>query len=103
MIRLTKTKLTIMLTFDIFKLYPDGEIFDEGVLPNSPDGLFMTESSGRLKWIAKKGCGNDWAIYCHRPDKSSDWIAQHGDKVRYEDNIRRCVSCEDSVFNLYRH
>lgn len=86
-----------------FDLLPIGEVFATGVLPNSPEGLYMTGDGGNLRWVAKKGYGYDWAIYCHWENHSIDWIRQHGDKIHTELYIKRCVPCDDEVFNLYRH
>ena len=90
------------LTKENFDKTSKGEVFAFGVLPNSPEGLFMTNDGGELRWIAKKGYGNDWAIYCHWSYKSIDWIEKHGDKVCIEKYIKRCVPCTDEVFSLYR-
>ena len=92
------------MTLQEFDTLPSGEVFATGVLPNSPEGLFMTDSNpGRmLRWVAKKGYGHDWAVYCHWDDKSVEWVTQSGDKVGNERHIRKCVPCEDEVFKLYR-
>lgn len=92
-----------MITKEDFDKIPNGIIFSTGVLPNSPEGLFMTNNGGELRWIAKKGYGNDWTIYCHWSSKSIDWIEQSGDKVTAEYHIKKCVSCDDEVFKLYRY
>jgi len=91
------------LTEEQFKALPRGEIFATGVLPNSPKGLFMTRGGGTLRWVAKKGDIDDWAIYCHWDEHDEDWIRQHGDKVTNKEHIRRCVPCTDEVLKLYRH
>lgn len=62
----------------------------------------MTNDGGELRWVAKKGYGYDWAIYCHWSYNNVDYVRDHGDKVMRELYIRRCVPCEDKVFNLYR-
>ncbi len=90
------------LTTEQFDAIPDGKIFAQGILPNSPEGLFMTQSGGELLWIAKKGYGFDWTIYCHWSHNSIEWIELHGDKVTSKDHILKCVPCEKDVFNLYR-
>ena len=92
-----------ILTEAKFKKIPRGEIFATGVLPNSPEGLFMTTSGGELRWIAKKGHGYDWAIYCHWAYWTEFEIASNGDKVTNEHHIKRCVPCDDVVFKLYRY
>jgi hypothetical protein len=92
-----------MITLKEFKELPFGEVFSTGILPNSPEGIFMTNTGGNLRWVAKKGEINDWVVYCHWEDKTVEWIAQHGDKVQNTENIKRCVQCEDDVLKLYRH
>jgi hypothetical protein len=94
-----------MLTKEQFEKIPDGEAFATGVLPNSPEGIFMTNSNpGQdLRWVAKKSYGHNWVIYCHWAIYSEDYVKQHGDKVHSEDNIKKCVPCDDDVLSLYRH
>ena len=92
------------LTLEKFNLIEAGDIIDIGLLPNSPNGLFMTDrDQGRLLcWVAKKGYGDDWAIYCQWTDKSIDHILNNGDKVTGEMNIKTCLPCDDEVYNKYR-
>jgi len=91
-----------ILTKEIFDQLPKGEVFASGVLPNSAEGLFMTNNGGELRWVAKNGYANDWSIYCHWSDKSVQWVKENGDKVFDEKNIKKCVPCDDEVFKLYR-
>ena len=92
------------LTKEQFDLIPRGEVFATGILPNSPSGLFMTNNFyGNLRWVAKKGYGYDWAIYCHWEEHDKEWVTAHGDKVTGEEHIKRCVPCEEEVFSLYRY
>jgi hypothetical protein len=83
-----------------------GEIFAKGELPNSPEGIYMTDGNlGRtLRWLAVKGHGyDDWAIYCGWADTSWGEIRSNGDKVAGKDNIQKCVPCDDDVFKRYRY
>jgi len=94
-----------MLTLEELVAFPKGEVFATGVLPNSPEELYMVDSdlSRNLRWIAKKGFGyDDWSLYCHWDDKDVEWIKKHGDKVTDRQNIQRCVPCEDDVMRHYR-
>jgi hypothetical protein len=91
-----------MIDLELFKLIPNGEIFATGFLPNSPEGIYMTSNGGLLRWVAIKGYGNDWTIYCHWDYQSIAYIKASGDKVHNEEYIKRCVSCTDEVFKLYR-
>lgn len=92
-----------MLTIEKFNEVPNGAIIAMGISPNSEDGTFMTNSGGELRWVAKKGYGNDWAVYCYWSHASIEYVMQHGDKVTSESNIKKCVPCTDEVFNLYRY
>jgi len=91
------------LTKELFDQFPNGEIFALGVLPNSPEGIFMTASGGMLRWVAVKGYANDWCIYCHWVSSSIDYVKSSGDKVFNETHIRRCVDCSDEIFKRYRY
>jgi hypothetical protein len=98
-----------MLTLELFKQIPNGDVFAMGVLPDSPDGINMSGSGKLLRWIAKKGdSGLDWAIYCHWKTKISwdyemEFIRTSGDKVHDTQNILACVNCDTKVLDLYRH
>ena len=93
-----------ILTMDIkkFNELQAGEIFDYGVLPNSPERIFMKNAGGELKWVATKGYANDWAIYCHWSVHTEDWIKQHGDKLFNKAHIQLCVPCGKEVMDKYR-
>ena len=92
-----------MITITEFNGLEHGRMFDTGILPNSPEGIFMTRDGGYLRWVATKGYGNDWAVYCHWDDNSPHWIKQHGDKLHNKEHINKCVSCDDEMFKLYRY
>lgn len=91
------------LTEEKFKALARGHIFATGVLPNSPEGLFMTNGGGELRWVAEKGYGYDWTIYCHWANWTESEIAANGDKVTQKEHIQRCVPCTDEVLKLYRY
>ena len=91
-----------MLTKKEFDKINPGDIFDTGIQPNSPDGIFMTRDGGNLKWVAVKGYANDWAIYTHWDYNSIDYIKQSGDKLHNQLHIKLCVPCDNEVYKLYR-
>jgi len=91
-----------MLTIEKFLEIPAGEIFAEGVLPNSPEGLFITQGGGLLRWVAIKGYAQDWAVYCHWEHFSKDYVAKSGDKVTSKHHVLRCVPCDEEVWKCYR-
>jgi len=92
-----------MLTIEDFNAIPDGKVFLRGELPDSRLGLHMAGSGQQLRFVAKKGYGNDWAVYCHFSNKDWEYIEQHGDKVSIKYNILRALPCTEEVFKLYRY
>lgn len=91
------------LTIIKFNAIPPGKVFATGVLDNSPEGIFMTNDGGKLRWVAKKGYGYDWAVYCHWDFHSEEYVENHGDKVCSSSNILKCVPCDKEVLELYRY
>jgi hypothetical protein len=96
--------IVFRFTIEDFYLIVPGHIFAHGEAPNSPDGLFMTDTrpGEKLHWLAKKGYNNDWAIYCHWAEKSWDFIEHSGDKVKGIQNIRNVFLCDDEMLSRYR-
>jgi len=90
------------MTLEEFNEIPYGEIFATGIQPNSPEGLFMTRDGGDLRWIAKKGYGNDWTVYCHWSYNDEEWISKHGDKLHNMEDVQLCIPCENEMIKLYR-
>ena len=95
--------MAIKLTLEEFEKIRDGEIFMQGVIPNSASGLFMTNGGGNLRWVAQKGYGHDWTIYCHWDYMDANWIKHNGDKVGTDANIKKCVDADPEVMKFYRH
>jgi hypothetical protein len=93
-----------MLTIEGFNQINAGSIIAKGSIQNSPLGIFMTnERQGNLlKWVAVKGYGNDWTIYCHWDEYSWEYVEQSGDKVSDPKNVQRCLPCTEEVMKLYR-
>ena len=98
--------MTEKMTMKELEAVMPGTIFVKGELPNSPEGIYMTDSNrGRtLRWLAVKGRGyDDWAIYCGWEDMSWEEIRGNGDKITTKEYIQRCVPCDDDVFKRYRY
>ena len=95
-----------MLTIEMLKAMPLGTIFAEGKAKDVEGELFMANTGKELHWIAKRGHGPlDWAIYYHFATddlQAIEHIAQHGDKVCFDKNIRFCVPCDDEALKEYR-
>lgn len=89
------------LTKEIFYKLPNEKIFASGIVENSPTGIFMNSSGGKLKWVAKKET-NDWTLYYSLSDASSEWIGKFGHKVYHDKIIKRYVPCDTDVFDLYK-
>jgi len=93
------------ITEEIFKEIDTGQVFAVGIEPNSPDGIYMTNYNiGKsLLWIAIKGFGDDWTIYCGWLDSNSIYeLKKHGDKVHSHEHIIKCVDCSAEVLEKYR-
>lgn len=76
------------------KLVPLREIFRTG---------FDTINNMEVRWVAKKGGIEDWAIYYGPRDWSEDRIAMEGDKVYSEEDIRRLLQPTAKMLSLYRY
>jgi hypothetical protein len=78
--------------------------FTRGIVPNSPEGVYMTDKriGDPLLWVAKCGRINDWAIYIHWEENGETYVLNHGDKVRYREHIKKLVPCTDEAFKKYR-
>lgn len=94
--------MPIPITDEQFEKVPNGQIFAMGMTTDDPDGLYMTGSGNILKWVAKKGWANDWAIYCHWAHHSWEFILEQGDKVHGRDNIKRVLDISDNLLGRYR-
>ena len=79
-------------------------IIAEGETVNSPEGVYMTDNNeGRaMRWVAKRGLVDDWAIYIHWAEHDTDYIKKYGDKVTIERNIKKLVPCDEEAFKRYR-
>jgi hypothetical protein len=92
-----------MLTVDKLKAMQPSTIFATGEILDNPQGLNMTNSNKRLRWVAVRGGIHDWAIYCHWAEHDQEWIKSQGDKVYNKHNIKRLVECDDEAFKMYRY
>lgn len=91
-----------MMTFEEFQNIPKGEIFrivtTKYHTVERVNGIYP-----ELTFICKKGFGHDdWAIYCHYPERGIEWISENGDKVVGETNIRSIFPCDDEIYRRYR-
>jgi len=93
-----------MLTLEKLKAMQPNEVIDCGIAPNSPEGIFMTDSNigKELLWVAKRGRIHDWTIYCHWKEKGMQYVLDCGDKITSKANIQKLVLCDDEAFKMYR-
>ena len=91
-----------LLTLEDLKNMDPKTIFATGEIIDSPEGINMTNSGKRLRWVAVRGDIHDWTIYCHFADKGLDWIRRQGDKIHSVDNIKKLCPCDDEAFKMYR-
>ncbi len=91
----------------MFDAIPHGEIFATGYvvdprLYSDPD-MKAAGLPTWLRWVAKKGDGNDWALYYGKKNWSIGTICVDGDKSFTPSVIRELVYCTDEVYEKYRH
>lgn len=91
------------MTNEEFLALPRGEVFAQGEIVDSPEGINMTNSGKLLRWVAKCGGALDWCIYTHFAIHSWEYIRCSGDKVMGEENIKKLVPCDDAMFARYRY
>ncbi len=90
------------LTMEILE-NPDnrGKVLAEGTIPNSPEGIYMTNSN-QLRWILKMGGYGDWAVYCHWATHPKEYVMESGDKVTMKSNLIKIIDFDDQVWKKYR-
>ena len=93
-----------LLTLQGLKDMESGEVFAEGIIENSPEGIYMTDSrlGDNLVWYAKRGKIHDWAIYCGWEGTPKEFVLSQGEKVRYLKNVKKLVPCDDEALEMYR-
>ena len=94
-----------MLINEEFIKIPAGIIFARGVFLNKGilNDMIPGAPVGVLKWIAKKGRGDDWCIYYGGILRSVKRISEHGNHLFTEKFIRFFVPCSILVFEKYRY
>lgn len=92
------------MTLEEFNVIEAGSVFAKGETTNSPEGVYMTNSNlgASLRWVAKKGYGNDWCIYIYWNYTSWEFVETNGDKVTNSANIQKLVPCTPEVESKYR-
>ena len=94
-----------ILTLEDFSKIKDGEIFLIGNGINSEKDIHITSfrNNAEITWVAKKGYGNDFAIYCGFKDQSSYLsVSEYGDKLMDLKTVKRLINCDDAVLQRYR-
>lgn len=95
-----------LLTIDDFNAIEAGSVFMHGITHNNTEELYMTNNdiNRELFYVAKKGYGNDFAVYVLWNDKtiSTADVCCYGDKVRDKEAIKKLINCDDEVIKRYR-
>ena len=93
-----------ILTLDKLKAMKPFEIFAHGTVTNNTEGVWMSpnKTGESLRWVAVRGWIEDWAIYCYYSEYSIDWIAEHGNKIWFKDDVKKLVPCDEEAFRFYR-
>lgn len=97
-----KLELTLNMLYCCLK----GAIIASGETTDSPDGLNISGSGAKIRWVLKLGYANDWAVYCTKDTiifYNDEYIAAGGDKVKMRENINNILNISDEVWKRYRH
>jgi hypothetical protein len=94
-----------MLTLKKLKEMTPGKVFAQGVIKNSLEGIYMTDSriGENLMWVAKRGGIYDWAIYIHWEISGFNYVLTSGDKVQSKEYIQKLIPCDKEALKMYRH
>ena len=89
--------------------------------PNLVNEIGESDKKGKyvkVNWVAIRGGIYDWAIYHSLDanlepadslggfthlDATDEQISRGGAKLRKEDEIKKCVPCDDEAFEMYRY
>ena len=82
---------------------PSHQIFATGKARDTELRIGISHTGKPWKWIAVKGGGADWAIYCSPDYRTDERIHGLGEKVHDKDVIKLLVKCDDSALEIYRH
>jgi hypothetical protein len=81
-----------------------GKIFATGLTIDNYTGINMSDTDRVLRWVAKRGDVDDWAIYINfAEDNTVLNVERYGDKVKLPDHIKRIIPCDDEAFARYRY
>lgn len=97
-----------ILTIEKLQSYQPNTIFLQGILTDNPDGINLSNTENKVRWIAVRGDIPDWTIYAQNPNYGElQWdiinILKQGDKITNPYNIRKLVPCDDEAFKRYRY
>ncbi|MEO6303824.1 MAG: hypothetical protein ABIP51_11700 [Bacteroidia bacterium] len=90
------------ITIEMLNDGTPGQILAKGECFDNEDGLNMTTSHKRLRWVAKIGAVGDWAVYTHWATNDWFFIMDQGDKVIAKYNLENILSFSEEVFKRYR-
>lgn len=91
-----------MINLEQFNAIAPDTVFAKGETVDSPEGINMTGSGKKLRWLAKKGYANDWTLYLHWATSSWEFIERSGDKSMNMKAIVKLVDCDEAVAQKYR-
>lgn len=92
-----------VMTKEEFDALPPLRVFAKGFVMDGTSSFNFSNEHMMLRWVAKTGGNNDWAIYVSRELDTVTHVENNGDKVCSPDNIRYLVPCTDEVLARYRN
>lgn len=91
------------LTKEMIENAPLRSIIFEGITTDDAEGLNMTMSGKKLRYVVVRGGFTDWCVYTHFAFHDAEWIRRHGDKPHGKGNINHIIDFDDEVWEIYRH
>lgn len=85
------------MTEEEFDTFAPGEIMGKG------GGIYPCIWENPIRWVAKKGFADDWAIYYLHAHHPFSYVETNGDKVQTISCIKQFVETTDEVLKKYRH
>ena len=91
-----------------FDIYIVNDKLTRAILLDLPSSVVFKKGEGVLygqvvKWVAKRGGIDDWAIYAGPLDWSWKQVLERGEKVMSEGCIKIFVDCTDEAYARYRY
>lgn len=88
-------------TIENFEAAKPDEVIAIGLAFDNQYGLHMQGTGKKLRWVAVKGYGDDWTMYCGWDYQSEQSILAEGDKVP-KSMVKDVFDVDPALLQRYR-